>query len=59
MKKYVRNMLDDNENCYSEPEDGDNEFTSELLKTDKELLMMHRGNFPKEKKDPEEKKKKQ
>lgn len=50
----MRNVLDDDDAIYSDPEDGDSDFLGQVTNTDKELLMMHRGNLPKEKKENDE-----
>ena len=50
----MRNVLDDDNAIYSDPEDGDSDFQGQVSQTDKELLMMHKGNLPKEKKENDE-----
>ena len=37
------------EAVYSDPEDGDSELQSQFDKADKQLIMEHKGNLPKEK----------
>ena len=44
-------MLEGDDAIFSEPEDGDEDFKGQVSQTDKELLMMHKGNLPKEKKE--------
>ena len=57
VKQYVRTVLDSENAIFSEPEDGDEDLQYQVALTDKELLMRHKGNLPKQRKDSDENKK--
>ena len=41
--------MGDEDNVYSDPEDGDDGFDEMIDNTNEEMIMKHKGNLPKEK----------